>query len=221
MKTRQLPLSSMLIPFLLALLVAAPSFAMQITPDSYDMLNGGTATYHYWDDTYNGSGSTTTNYTKLSGGLGDLTDGVIATTHYFQSATPSPGPYVGWALSPTITFNFGDVYKFSSLTLFLDNVPNCGVYLPASVTVGTGATTTTYAVNSNQSVSMPTAITFSDLDLVGNSFTLTLNRLNNNGYIFLSEVEFDGTPVPEPDTLLLVGPVLLILGCYLWQRRCA
>ena len=57
--------------------------SVQIFATSYEMPNGGGdasgGTYNYWDGSYSGSGSTTTDAAALSGGLGDLTDGIIAT----------------------------------------------------------------------------------------------------------------------------------------------
>ena len=86
----------------LAALAAASTFAAagNVVPTSYDMLNGQTGSFTYWDDSYNGTGSPTTSGDLLTGGLGDLTDGVIATENWFST----PGPYVGWdSITPTIT----------------------------------------------------------------------------------------------------------------------
>jgi hypothetical protein len=59
------------------------------------MLNGeGGPGNPYWDDTYNGAGSTTTDLAPLSGGLGQLTDGIIPTEN-FNLVEPN-GPYVAW-----------------------------------------------------------------------------------------------------------------------------
>jgi hypothetical protein len=53
----------------------------KLMPASYDMLNGESGSYTYYDDTYDGDGDTGTPLAPLSNGLGDLTDGVIATEH--------------------------------------------------------------------------------------------------------------------------------------------
>ena len=222
MRAHMKHLPSIITLTLLALLVAAPSFALPITPVSYDMKNGGTGVYHYWDDSYNGSGSTSTNYAQLSGGHGDLTDGIIATKNYDSYYPVSPGPYVGWYnMNPIITFHFGSVIDLSSLTLFLDNFHSNLVYLPSSVTLSMGGTTLTYSIYDGNTAT-PIAATFSNLNLFGDTLTMTLNSQKSNEWTFLSEVEFDGTNVvPEPATILLVGPVLLGLAGYTWRRKFA
>ena len=46
-----------------------------LSPIAYDLLNGQTGTYTYYDDTYDGDGDNSTPLAPLSNGLGDLTDG--------------------------------------------------------------------------------------------------------------------------------------------------
>src|SRR5687768_17614164 len=70
--------------------------AAPILPTSYDMLNGESGTFTYHDETYNGSGSTTTDLAPLSGGVGDLTNGIIAASNWFVTELVPNGPYVGW-----------------------------------------------------------------------------------------------------------------------------
>ncbi|MFN7925008.1 MAG: PEP-CTERM sorting domain-containing protein [Bryobacteraceae bacterium] len=68
-----------------------------INPLFYSGPNGGTGAYTYFDDSYNAPGApVTTPYAALSGGLGDLTNGVTTT----QNWGTTPGPYVGWLQSP-------------------------------------------------------------------------------------------------------------------------
>lgn len=70
-----------------------------ISPLFYSGPNGGTGAYSYFDDSYSGSGSTATPYSALSGGLGDLTDGITT----LQNWNTNPGPYVGWLQSQFTT----------------------------------------------------------------------------------------------------------------------
>ena len=49
----------------------------RIYPRSYDHVNGGTGSYTYFDDSYSGKGNPAVAQSYLSGGLGELTDGVI------------------------------------------------------------------------------------------------------------------------------------------------
>ena len=89
---------------LLASLAAGEAAALQ--PDSYSMPNGYSGSYNYWDEIYSGSGCRTCDGAFLSGGTGELTDGVIATDNWFVVEAPAGnGPYVGWPIDPTITFH--------------------------------------------------------------------------------------------------------------------
>src|SRR5215471_20513042 len=97
---------------LLAILWATQVFAIILTPLSYDMLNGnGQASggaYNYWDKFYTGAGNTMQDNAFLSGGLGDLTDGIVTNEHWFNvENSAGTGPYVGWLfLNPTVVFHF-------------------------------------------------------------------------------------------------------------------
>jgi len=232
MKNRLATLSANLIVIILVTLASGPASAMQISPVSYDMKNGGTGLYQFWDDKYSETGSSIANYTQLSGGLGDLTDGVIADKSWFVTEKPlGAGPYVGWStFDPTIKFNFEETVNLNSLTLFLDDPVNAygGVRLPVSVTLVMGGVTVNYLVV-DPLTSIPIPVIFSDLGLSGDTLTMTLNRKNNTGWVFLSEVVFDGSPfvsqslatasVPEPGTMLLLGAGLFGLACYNKRRR--
>jgi hypothetical protein len=76
---------------------AAEAAAMPILPVTYEMVDGDSS---YVDCLY--SGTKLGGY--LSGGLGELTDGVIAADKH----SSDPVPYVGWFIpNPIITFDFG------------------------------------------------------------------------------------------------------------------
>ena len=100
---------------------------MPVAATHYDMLNGygqaHTGTYNYWDKAYTGSGNTSLEFAPLSGGLGDLTDGVIATQRWdLVENLEGTGPYVGWfAMDPVITFHFAGVHSFSQVTVWHDD----------------------------------------------------------------------------------------------------
>ncbi len=76
----------LLLPAWLALAGAASAQAAMPThynmPNGYGMASGGS--FNYWDGSYSGSGDRSTDYAPLSGGLGDLTDGVIATQSWIE-----------------------------------------------------------------------------------------------------------------------------------------
>lgn len=176
--------------------------AATVSPASYDMPNGNRGSFTYWDDTYNGSGSTTTSGAALSGGTGDLTDGVIATGNW--NVSTETAKYVGWVnRNPVITFKFAQSYDFTSATFHFDDAQGAGgVSQPARVSIN----------GSNQIVpinpgSAPFSFTF---DLTGTSSdTLTTQLFRSNSWVFLSEVTFEAdvpaVPVPAAGGLLVIG----------------
>ena len=196
-----------------ALAFACGSAAWAITPDSYSMLNGNSGSYNYWDQIYNGTGCTTCDNAPLSGGTGDLTDGVIATTNWFVAeAPPGNGPYVGWAIDPSITFHWNAPVSIDSVTFWFDDADgNGGVSAPASVTVNG----TNYAI-SDPPGPAPFAFTASGVSFSGTDLGVQIFR--RNGWVFLSEVQF-ASSVPEPESLALLLAGLSALGLRLVRRR--
>jgi hypothetical protein len=164
-----------------------------LMPAAYDLLNGETGTYTYFDDDYDGDGDNTEPLAPLSNGLGDLTNGVIATENWNET----PGPYVGWvSINPTITFHFDEWARIHTVTLYLDDSNGGGgVYPPTDVTITVGETTREFAVTDPPS-GEPFAVSFEDLDLAGDALELTLIDNNSGRYMMLSEVEIFGGPCP-------------------------
>ncbi|MFL6659977.1 MAG: PEP-CTERM sorting domain-containing protein [Massilia sp.] len=170
------------------------------TPVSYDMLNGNTGSYTYWDDSYTGSGCTTCDNAALTGGTGQLTDGIIATDNWYVTEAPSgPGPYLGWTLDPTITFHWNATTSVNSVTFYLDDSDGAGgVSPPQSITVNG----VNYLV-ADPAGPAPFSFTASGFAFTGTDLVVTLFR--SNGWVFLSEVDFaDGVNVPEPSSVLLL-----------------
>lgn len=198
------------ITFAALVMAAAPAFATSIAPVSYDMINGGGqasgGSYNYWDRNYSGLGSTTTDGAYLSGGLGKLTDGIVATGRWDVTANVAgTGDYVGWRdgaqTDPLITFHFTGAPTISSISIQLDNTGYGGVYGPEDI----------YVDGVAQSFTNPSGIgtiTLSGLSLTGNTHTLQLNQ--SAGWVFVSEISFDGragAAVPEPANwaMMLIG----------------
>lgn len=188
-------------------LVGASAFAGPLTVASYDMPNGYTGSYHYWDLKYNGTGQTNVDGAPLSGGVGDLTDGYIETKNWNQvENSAGTGPYVGWTINPVITFHFSTVVEIDTIIVHADDSNGAGgVSLPDSVVING----TLFDVDQNAAGAEPKALTFSGLDIEDDSVEIQLNR--SNGWVFVSEVQFDGEPVPEPATMAVLGLGMLAL----------
>lgn len=198
-----------------ASLAALPAQAA-ITPVSYDMTNGSSGTWHYWDVNYTGSGVTTQDAASLSGGLGDLTDGKIATQNWYQvENNAGTGPYVGWInINPTIRFHFAGVVNIDSVTLYLDDSNGYGgVSLPTAVHMVMGLNSASFSIPDDASAN-PKVFTFSGLAFQGSTLDLTMDR--RTGWIFASEITFGGTQasaaVPEPAAIGLLGAGLAAMA---------
>ncbi len=182
--------------------------AATVQPVSYDMRNGQTGSFNYWDDSYDGVGDNTIDGAFLSGGTGDLTDGVIATENWNVAETPRGpnGPYVGWVnIQPEITFNFAEVQDFTQATFYLDDSNGFGgVAPPSSITIN-GLT----EIVADPSSGDPFAFVF-DLTGLAPTDTLFVTMADGAGpWIFLSEVTFENSisavPLPAGGLLLLTG----------------
>jgi hypothetical protein len=192
--------------------------AAPIQPAAYDMLNGNTGSYNYWDESYTGVGNTTLDNAPLTGGLGDLTDGIIAPDNWnVTEAPPGNGPYVGWTIDPVITFRFDPNVSINSITIHVDDANGFGgVSLPSAVRINGGAP----ILLADPASSMPLSFIFDGLGLNGD---VTLELIRSNSWVMLSEVEFDGvihpTQVPEPGTLALFGVALTGIAMRLRRSR--
>lgn len=192
----------------LALVSAASSAFAGAVPDSYNMLNGYTGSYSYWDESYNGSGCVTCDNAPLSGGRGDLTDGIIPTDNWFITEAPvGNGPYVGWVnIDPEITFHWNSPVNVTSVTFYFDDSNGAGgVSAPSSVDVNG----TNFPI-ADPVGSAPFSFVASGLSFTGNDLAVTIHR--NNAWVFLSEVQFNVSPVPEPETYAMLLAGLGLLG---------
>lgn len=183
---------------LAAVVSTSGAAAAPLTVQSYEMQNGETGSYTYWDDSYDGSGNPGQSGSYLSGGTGDLTDGVIAT----QNWNVTPGLYVGWnSIVPDITFHFANAVVINTVTLHLDDSNGFGGVAPPSQLVLTvGGSVQTYNIPDGAS-GAPFTFTVDGLTLTGDSARIQL--LDGAGtWIMLSEVEFNGVPAPAAAPLL-------------------
>lgn len=196
---------------LLPLAVAClPAMAVQVVPTSYSLNNGTVGAFSYFDDLYTGTGCKTCSGAALSGGLGDLTDGVLGTTNWNVNNLP----WVGWSSSQTLTFNFVPATSISSVAFRLDDSNFGGVAPPASVTIGGQTFPIADPVGA-----APFTFTVTGLSFVGSSMPITLTTRSGN-WMMLSEVTFQSA-VPEPAAALtlLVGLAGLSAALRLQRRR--
>ena len=197
------------------LLVALPATAAPVLPVSYDMNNGhdfaSGGSFNYWVRDYTGTGSVPPTGAPhandgefLTGGLGDLTDGIIPTQDWFLVENLSgAGTYVGWRnFDPTITFNFGASVAIDTVTLYLADTNNGGVAPPGSVDIDG----TNYAI-SDPAGTDPFSVSFSGLGFLGTSMSIQLFR--SDQWVFISEVTFADA---QPGPVSAPGGVLLLAG---------
>ncbi len=212
-----------LVPSILATtlaLAATASAAQTLAPSHYNMPNGyGMAnggSFNYWDASYSGSGAATTDYALLSGGRGDLTDGVIATEGWWLvENVEGTGPYVGWNRAETwvIDFHFAERNRFDQVTLWHDDANGFGDILPpAAVTVVVDGRSQRFEL-----IDPPGDAPFASTLMLGagwegDSIQLRIERLSNG--LMLSEVAFEGVaaPVPEPSAWALMALGLASIG---------
>ncbi|MEP7366346.1 MAG: PEP-CTERM sorting domain-containing protein [Acidobacteriota bacterium] len=209
---------------LLVMATLAP--AAMLMPVSYDTPNGhgvaSSGSYNYWDLNYTGTGSTNTDNAALTGGLGDLTDGVIAGDNWINVENAAgTGPYVGWRHvvnpAPLVTFRFGSAVFLQSITIYVDDSNgNGGVSPPASIDIGYEGGPYMNFLTPDPAGSAPTSYTFNGINLTNPSFDIRFNYANE--WIFVSEVVFEGVrsrdesgEVPEPSTLTLIAGGFMLL----------
>lgn len=207
-----------------ALLTAGQIVRAQFLPvASYSMPNGdGQAAggaFNYWDDTYTGTGNRTQDRAFLSGGLGQLTDGIVGANDWRANLGNGPAhEWVGWRnFNPTITFDLGSLVQLSAVQVHANN-SNIGlVSLYSSMTVAFSADGVSY--------SNPQTFTTSPAQLANGSarfidwnlsspvparfVNLTFTR--SNEWTFISEVRF--VPTPSAATLLATA------GLIVFRRR--
>jgi hypothetical protein len=162
---------------------------------------------NYWDLNYTGSGATNVDAAPLSGGVGDLTDGVVAPDNWDVVENPAgTGPYVGWrnvvTPNPLVTFRFAAPVILDSITAHVDDANSWGgVSPPASVDIGPEGGPYVNFPTPDPAGEAPLSYTFAGLGLTGSAVDVRFNHLNE--WVFVSEVTFEGPVVPEPSAVTL------------------
>jgi hypothetical protein len=214
------------VPMLGLFAAAMPAAAVEVVPTSYSMLNGdGNAhngTFNYWDLAYDGAGATNVDGAALSGGSGDLTDGVVASGIWSSVENGAgTGPYVGWTsvgvIDPLVTFFFAGSPTITSIAIHMDNSNFGGVYAPTAILLD--GTPVTFTPPADGTIGFAT---ISGLALTGGSHTLqflTQRGPDGQTWVFLSEVDFFA--VPEPATWAMMIGGIGLTGGMARRRRTA
>lgn len=199
---------------------ASPAQALVAPPTidvvSYSGTDGGPLGYYGYDDNgYSGQRSNG----LLSGGEGDLTDGiknVMVGGGYWNWS-----PYVMWdGTSPVLTFDLGTRHDVVSIRGYFNFYPGAAVYIPASAQIRFSDDGVQFGAvqqrlfdssegNPGGNDSTPS---YELLTSAGQGRYVELTLTTPGRWIALSEVEFSGMPssVPEPGSwALLAGGLAL------------
>ena len=197
-----------------AALASLASFASAevVKPVAYSMANGNTGSYHYWDDTYTGSGDRNQDGSSLSGGLGQLTDDVLGTDSW--SADLGNGnafEWVGWVnVNPVITFEFSDAVSFTEIAVHANNQKSGGVGIFTSFIASFSNDgvnyTSVFGRDVSQSERADTSARFYSLSLPEVSAKyVQLYFYSGSQWTFVSEVTFAAIPAPSATGLLALA----------------
>jgi hypothetical protein len=199
----------------------SPLLAVQ----SYTGIDGPQGYYGYDDQSYNGSRAGG----WLSGGKGDLTDGVKNTS--VAGGYWAWSPYVMWdGASPVLTFDLGSSQLVDSVVAYFNYYPQAAVYIPLAASlrfsgdgVNFGAAQLRNFSDVEQLPGGNDAVPFYELLLggpgTGRYVELTLTTAGR--WTALSEVELRGVTasVPEPQTWALWLAGLGAWGGLVRRRR--
>lgn len=200
----------------------AAAHAGMVTPIEYRMPNGegqlAGGWVNYWDDTYSGFGSKGDDLAPLTGGVGQLTDGILGHTNWWGDKGNGPSwEWVAWTtINPTILFRFDQPYQFDRVSLHLNNSTRGAVTLPSRISYEFSPDGVNFSTPSVFTPSPSQYTTYGgrwqhhSVAGAGSYVRVNLTRTGGN-WVFLSEVEFSGTPIPAPGALaLLCGGLALM-----------
>ncbi|NDY92986.1 PEP-CTERM sorting domain-containing protein [Ideonella livida] len=209
-------------PLLAGLLLPMTGHALApIAVQSYSGPDGPYGFYGYDDQTYSGSRAGG----LLSGGTGDLTDGVVGGS--VGSGYWNWSPYVMWdGVSPVLTLDLGTEHLVQSVQTSLIAYPSAAVYIPTEARLRFSTNGVDYGPEIVRTFSAaeralgndatPTYELLSSGAASGRYLQLTL--VSAGRWTGLSEVTLLGSAaaVPEPTPLALLAAGLSLLA---WRRR--
>ena len=169
-------------------------------PLTYSMPNGQSSTYRYLDDTYTGSGCRTCDGSTLSGGLGQLTDGVVGAQEWDADLGRGPAyEWVGWqSIQPAIVFDFQSARIFGRMRVHSSSNMKGGVFLWDSVTLTFSSDGITYGnaltYLTTQAERSNTSVRFTEIPIPNVSGRFVRAQFaHSQPHMFISEVQFQGT----------------------------
>lgn len=199
---------------------AAAANAQFVQPVSYAMPNGyGQASggsFNYWDDTYNGTGSTNVDGAALTNGLGQLTDSIVGANNWGDNLGNGPAyEWVGWInINPEIIFDYGTAQQISRIDVHVNNSNFGSVSIFGTVRVGysdDGVNFGNYqSITTTDADRADLSARFYALNLVeqGAHRYVRLEFTRTNTWLFISEIR----AVPTPGAMALLPLGVLALG---------
>ncbi|MFM7075649.1 MAG: ELWxxDGT repeat protein [Planctomycetaceae bacterium] len=170
-----------------------------LRPVAYSMPQGDSGSFQYWDDGYSGSGGQGDS-APLSGGLGQLTDGIVGADDWAADlGNGNAREWVGWVeKNPDIIFDLGVMRRVTGVRVHANSAGYGGVGLFAAVTVSYSDDGVTWSAASRHVTSAAeradTRARFHEVggEGVGRFARVSIER--DAPWIFVSEIEFTATP---------------------------
>lgn len=198
------------------LMFAPAALAAPITVVSYTGNDGKENGYGYDDRTYSGARVGTAPYYTLSGGTGDLTDGL--SEQHVTTGYALWEPYVMWeGFSPVLVFDLGQSHNVDTVNVSFIDYPSAGVYIPTGATVrfsndgsSWGSVINRTFTTGERTLGDDQVATYDLLGGTGGQGRYAEIQLITAGvWTGISEVSFTGNlvpaPVPEPSVLALMA----------------
>jgi hypothetical protein len=188
-------------------LAATMCLATPILSTSYTATPGQgkaqSGTYNYFDETG----------TQLTDGVFGVNDwrADLGNGHAYE--------WVGWlTVDPTITFAFASPVNITQVLIdFNRSQRGGGISLPSNVNIGgTGFALVGNEIPEATRGGVPFNVNLNGISSL--TITLTHNPASRN-WVFVDEIQFDDSGVPEPGTFVFAGLGLLVAGYARLRRR--